>query len=42
MVDEESKLVSPFTMDPKGGTLSVKVSPTLDPWTPTNGSTAAQ
>ncbi len=42
MEDDVAKLVSPFTIDPNGGTLSIPIKGTLDPWLPTTGATAAQ
>jgi hypothetical protein len=41
LADEQAKFVSPLTIDPKGGVLSVKVSCPLDPWAPTNGASTA-
>ncbi len=41
MEDDVAKLISPFATDPSGGTLSVPIKGTLDPWLPTTGSTAA-
>ncbi len=42
MEDDVAKMVSPFTIDPIGGTLSLPIKGVLDPWLPTTGATAAQ